>query len=283
MTLYSRVPPVSAMRLLALYHEHSCPALLYAWMHVSLFMLCHDSRATDSSAAISPTREAACARADAPRVPERAPLGLLTAFDATSAARPATAVAAHSGLDCASAAGGSAGYNGAAARGSAAQGLLRLRNAGGAVASETGSGGAQPAPCSGLSGTAGRHYHLAAGVDVRQGVGHKRSGSDAGLLPSARSQPAQAPRLGATGAAGSSPGSAAAALAAAVAQHPLACGAPRQHSGPSTAQPEHPARHMAAPARPSSGGVAGTRHDPRRQPTPHKVRLAVLNHLCIGL
>lgn len=246
--------------------------------------LCLSNRAKQS-AAMSLTRGAGCSHADAPRIDERAPLGLLTAFDATSAAGPAAA--AHSGLDCASAAGGGgAGYHGAAAvaaRGSAAQGLLRLHDAGGAVASETGSGGAQPAPCSGLSGTAGRHYHLAAGVDVRQGVGHKRSGSDAGLLPSARSQPAQAPRLGATGAAGSSPGSAAAALAAAVAQHPLACGAPRQHSGPSTAQPEHPARHMAAPARPSSGGVAGTRHDPRRQPTPHKVRLAVLNHLCIGL
>ena len=236
-------------------------------------MLCHAGRLQSKKQLGSQVadRRAGCSRADAPRVPERAPLGLLTAFDATSAAGPAAAATAHSGLDRASAAGGGTGYNGAAARGSAAQGLLRLRDAGGTVASETGSGGAQP-PCSGLSGTAGRHITPAAGVDVRQGVGHKRSGANAGLLPTALSQRAQAPRLGATGAAGSSPGSAAAELAMGMAQHPLACGVPRQQCGASTAQPEHaPPRHMAAPARPSSGGMAAPRHDLRRQPTPHKV------------
>ena len=107
----------------------------------------------------------------------------------------------HSGLDRASAAGGT-GSGTAADRGSAAQGLLCLRDGG---ASETASGG--PQPTSGLSGTAALHYSSAHAASARQGIGLKRPLASAGFL-AARAQPGQAPRLGPAGAAGSSPASA---------------------------------------------------------------------------
>ena len=143
----------------------------------------------------------------------------------------------HSGLDCASAA-GATGSSAAAARGSAAQGLLCLRDGGGA--SETASGG--PLPASGLSGTAAQHYSCSApAAESRHGTGLKRPLASTGF-PAAGVKPCQARRLGPSVAAGSSPASAAA----------LAAGLGSRHGNDAPASSEE--HQGSRPVRPSSVG-----------------------------